>query len=439
MTSLALGVGVPVLLVMLVVVVVGARAIAGEPTFRCTAYRPGTWEQGRRTVVAAGQSDAVAILEAQGLMVSHVRRVWPVRRALERGVRLTDFRRAVPHRQIAEMADAVATLLENNMTIQDALVMFAAQKPDNKCRELLRSIESDIAGGAVSVEEAFSARAASFGSEIATMIRVGATTEAGAEGTFRQIAEMAARRAQFGSQVKRAFIEPAMIGVTVLALLVYMTVFVLPQFKSFYAGYGSSLPWITTFTLDVTDWALTHLWVLTALAVATGFGLWECRRHHATRLRWDRTMLRLPLYGRIAEAAALGRVMGTVSSMIPVGVPLQVALPESIGTAKNASVEQVLHDVTDELGDASFQEAVHHHADRLPEKLVAFVDTGAAAGALDEILRRYATITARDVDLAAESLQSVLKTTLILLVGIPTGWVMAAMWWPMIFYVRIIH
>jgi type II secretory pathway component PulF len=337
------------------------------------------------------------------------------------------------------MADAVATLLENNMTIQDALVMYAGQKPDNKCREILRAIEGDIKGGALSVEEAFAGHAENFGSEIATMIAVGATTEAGAEGTFRQIAEMEGRRAQFGSQLKRALIEPAMIGATVLALLVYMTVFVLPQFKSFYQGYGSSLPWITTFTLDTTDWALSHAWVLGLLCVAVGYGLWKSRRHPATRLRWDRAVLALPLYGKIAEAAALGRVMGTVSSMIPVGVPLQVALPESIGTAKNAAIEQVLRAVTDELGDASFQEAVHHHADRLPEKLVAFVDTGAAAGALDEILRRYATITARDVDLAAESLQSVLKTTLILLVGIPAGWVMAAMWWPMIFYVRIIH
>lgn len=439
MTDVVLGIAVPVILALVAVSIVGGRAIAGEPTFRCAAYRTGTWEQYRRTVVATDATEAVSILEGQGLMVSHVRRVWPVRRALERGVRLTDFRAAIPHRQIAEMADSIATLLENNMTIQDSLVMYGGQKPDNKCREVLRSVESDIAGGSVSVEEAFATRAASFGSEIATMIRVGGTTEVGAEGTFRQIAEMAGRRAQFGSQIKRALIEPAMIGVTVLALLVYMTVFVLPQFKSFYQGYGSSLPWITTFTLDVTDWGLTHLWLLSALGLAVACGLWQCRRHRATRLRWDRAVLGLPLYGKIAEAAALGRVMGTVSSMIPVGVPLQVALPESIGTAKNAYVEQVLHDVNDELGDASFQEAVHHHADKLPEKLVAFVDTGAAAGALDEILRRYATITARDVDTAAESLQSVLKTTLILLVGIPTAWVMAAMWWPMIFYVRIIH
>lgn len=439
MTAIVLGIGVPMVAALVTVLVVGARAIANEPMFRCTAYRPGTWDSTRRIVVASEPGEATAILERQGLMVSEVRRIWPVRRALERGVRLSDFRQAVPHRQIADMAEAVTTLLENNMTIQDALVMYAGQKPDNKCREILRSIESDIAGGALSVEEAFAAHTANFGSEIATMIRVGATTEAGVEGTFRQIGEMAGRRAQFGSQVKRALIEPAMIGVTVLALLIYMTVFVLPQFKSFYAGYGSSLPWITTFTLDVTDWALTHVWVLSLLALGIGLALWQGRRQPAARLRWDRAMLGLPLYGKIAEAAALGRVMGTVSSMIPVGVPLQVALPESIGTAKNTAVEQVLRDVTSELGDASFQEAVHHHAERLPDKLVAFVDTGAAAGALDEILRRYATITARDVDLAAESLQSVLKTTLILLVGIPAGWVMAAMWWPMIFYVRIIH
>lgn len=310
MTDVVLGIAVPVILALVAVSIVGGRAIAGEPTFRCAAYRTGTWEQYRRTVVATDATEAVSILEGQGLMVSHVRRVWPVRRALERGVRLTDFRAAIPHRQIAEMADSIATLLENNMTIQDSLVMYGGQKPDNKCREVLRSVESDIAGGSVSVEEAFATRAASFGSEIATMIRVGGTTEVGAEGTFRQIAEMAGRRAQFGSQIKRALIEPAMIGVTVLALLVYMTVFVLPQFKSFYQGYGSSLPWITTFTLDVTDWGLTHLWLLSALGLAVACGLWQCRRHRATRLRWDRAVLGLPLYGKIAEAAALGQRHG---------------------------------------------------------------------------------------------------------------------------------
>lgn len=439
MRSALVGVGLPVLIVLAVGVAVGLRAVSGEPTFRCTAYEPGTWRLFRRTVLARGPVEAAAVLEAQGLLVERVRRVRPWRRALDRGVRPSDFRAAIPHRQVAEMADAVATLLENNVTIQDALPLYAGQKPDTKCREVLRGIEADIRGGAMSVEEAFGARAAQFGHEVATMIRVGATTDAGAEGTFRQIAALAERRATFGSQVKRAFIEPVMIGVTVLALLVYMTIFVLPQFESFYRGYGAALPWITSFTLAVTDWAIAHTWALTLAALAAGGGLWWCRHRPALRLRWDRAVLRLPVYGRIAEAAALGRVMGTVSSMIPVGVPLQLALPDAIGTARNAFIERVLTEVTAELGDASFAQAVHHHAAHLPDKLVAFVDTGAAAGALDEVLARYATITARDVDLAAESLQSVLKTTLILLVGVPAAWVMAAMWWPMIFYVRIIH
>jgi type IV pilus assembly protein PilC len=289
------------------------------------------------------------------------------------------------------------------------------------------------------VESAFSAHADQFGREIATMIRVGATTQAGTEGTFRQIAQMADRRAQFGSQMKKALIEPAMIGVTVFALLIYMCFYVLPQFKSFYAGYGSTLPWITTFTLSVTDWSTSHLWLLVLVVAAlVGLVLWM-RRHPPTRLWWDGLLVRTPVYGRIVESAALGRVMGTVSTMIPVGVPLQVALPDAIGTAKNRYIEKVLTEVTSELGDASFQEAVRHHAGQLPDKLVSFVETGAAAGALDEILSRYARITARDVDLATESLQSVVKTTLILRVGVPAAWIMAAMWWPMIYYIRIIH
>jgi type IV pilus assembly protein PilC len=402
-------------------------------------YEPNAWSMSRRSVVASTPEEAASVLESQGLLVDGVRRAWPVRRLLERGVRLSDLRRTIPQRQIAEMADAVATLLENNITIQDALPMYASQKPDNACRTVLRQIESQIAGGSMSVEAAFSAHSEQFGREVATMIRVGSTTQVGTEGTFRQIAQMADRRAGFGSQVKKALIEPAMIGVTIFALLLYMCFYVLPQFKSFYAGYGSTLPWITTFTLSVTDWCTSHLWLVVLLSIAVFVLVWWLRRHPPTRLLWDRLLVRTPIYGRIVESAALGRVMGTVSTMIPVGVPLQVALPDAIGTAKNRYIERVLTEVTSELGDASFQEAVRNHAGQLPDKLVSFVETGAAAGALDEILSRYARINARDVDVATESLQSVLKTTLILLVGIPAAWIMAAMWWPMIFYIRIIH
>jgi type II secretory pathway component PulF len=439
MSGFAVGAGVPVVAFLCLAVFLGWRAGGGETTYRCVACLPGTWTPDERTVVAPSPAGAVAVLEAQGLLVYRVQRVWPIRRLLERGVRPSDFRRAVPHRQVADMADSVATLLENGITIQDALPMYARQQPDNKCREVLRRIDARIAGGDVSVEEAFSAHAAEFGREVATMIRIGATTATGTEGTFRQIAEMADRRAQFGSQVKKALIEPAMIGLTIFALLIYMSLYVLPQFKSFYQGYGSSLPWITSFTLDVTDWCIGHTWVLTGAAVLVGTLLWWLRHHPPSRLAWDRAVVHSPIYGRIVAAAAMGRVMGTVAAMIPVGVPLQVALPDAIGTAKNSYLEKVLHEVTAELGDASFQEAVHHHASELPDTLVAFVDTGAAAGALDEILSRYARITARDVDLATDSLQSVLKTTLILLIGVPAAWIMAAMWWPMIFYIRIIH
>jgi type IV pilus assembly protein PilC len=439
MISLFLGIGIPILVVMGLGAVIGLRASGGEPTFRCVAYENGTWAMAIRTVVAGGPEEAAAVLESQGYVVREVRRVWPVGRFLERGVRFSDFRRSIPQRQIAEMADSIATLLVNNITIQDAIPMYTEQKPDNKCREVLRRIHFDITSGAMSVEEAFAARSDQFGHEVATMVRVGATTEAGIEGTFRQIAEMADRRADLGSQMRRAFIEPAMIGLTVFALLIYMSVYVLPQFKSFYEGYGASLPWITTFTLAVTDWCIRYFWLLVLVAAGIGVFVWWLRHNRSTRLAWDRAVVHLPVYGRITRAAALGRVMGTISSMIPVGVPIQVALPESVGTAKNTYIEDVLTKVSEEIGPLSFQEAVKQHARDLPPNLVAFVHTGAAAGALEDVLDRYARITVRDVESATESLQSFLKTGLIVLIGIPTAWVMAAMWWPMIFYIRIIH
>lgn len=418
---------------------IGLRASGGEPTFRVTAYRGEDWARVTRSVIASSASEAMHVVESQGLTPHTATRVWPVGRFLRRGVHVSDFYRRIPQRQMAEMADDVATLLENNISIQDAIPLYARQQPDNKCREVLRRINFEITSGNMSPEEAFAAHADQFGHEIATMIGVGTRSDVGIEGTFRNIARMCERRSELARGIKRAVIEPVMIGATILALLLYMTFYVLPQFAHFYQSYGSHLPGITQITLAVTSFATRDLWVLVLAGGALCGGLFLLRRNPTSRLVWDRTTLRIPVYGRIAQASCLGRVMGTVAAMLPVGVPIQVALPESIPTAKNAWVEKVLLDVSSEIGDASFSEAVHRHAHQLPDRLVAFVQTGAAAGADDEVLERYARITNRDVDLAAESLQSVLKTTLILLVGLPAAWIFAAMWFPMIFYIRLIH
>jgi type II secretory pathway component PulF len=434
MTGLFLGVVLCVVIVVAAGLLAGVRATGGEPTYRCVALSPNTYQQVHRTVIARSEDEATGILKTQGYLVQRAWRVYPWRRLLDRGVSLSDFRRSIPQKELSDMAKMLAISLDANMTIQDSIAMFVAQKPENKARQTLRRVLVDIRSAQLSVEDAFAVRAEAFGPEVVAMIRTGAKSKVGLAGTFEHIAELAEKRGAFAQNLKKSLIYPAILGLLMLGLMAYLITKVMPQFVTFYKQYNAKLPGMTTITISAFNLVFKHFFLVVLLV---GLVYW-LRQNPKTRLYWDRISLKIPIVGKTLRDASIGRTMATVAAMVPVGIPIQRALQDAIPVAKNRFIEQTLRNVLQGLRTTSLQQAVKDQSKDLPAKLVAYVQTGAATGSLDEVLSRYARITQRDLDVAAEAADTIIGTVLFIIIAVPLVWVFIAMWLPMVYYLKLV-
>lgn len=438
MTGIFFGIVMCVVVVLAAAAVAGVRATGGESTYRCVALAPNTYQTVHRTVIARSAEEATGILRTQGYLVQRAWRVYPWRRLLDRGVSLSDFRRSIPQKELSDMAKMLAISLDANMTIQDSIAMFVAQKPENKARQILRRVLVDIRGAQLSVEDAFAVRSEAFGPEVVAMIRTGAKSRVGLSGTFEKIAELAEKRGAFAQNLKKSLIYPSILAILMIGLMAFLITKVMPQFVTFYKQYNANLPGMTSMTIAIFNALFQHFYLVVLGVVLAGVLVYWLRQNPTTRLYWDRVELKIPLVGRTLRDAAIGRTMATVAAMVPVGIPIQRALQDAIPVAKNRFIEQTLRRVLSGLRSTSLQQAVKDQSKDLPPKLVAYVQTGAATGSLDEVLSRYARITQRDLDVAAEAADTIIGTVLFIIIAVPLVWVFVAMWLPMIYYLKLV-
>lgn len=354
-------------------------------------------------------------------------------------VRPSQLRTKVSARQLADMAHAMASYLASDMPIQEAIENYIRQRPNNRCREVLARVQYNLRRGGMTLAEAISAEAAAFGTDVVAMISAGTRADGGLEGAFEQIASMTDKQADLNRQILKALGYPVVVLVVLFAAMTFMVGYILPQFSGIYRSLGSTLPTMTRIVIDFSNLFYRNLWLLVLVVAAVVGGVVWTRRNRQARRQADRLLLKVPVLGGIWQRTSMGRAMAVLSGMVSVGIPTQEAFALAIPAAGNRHIEETLTSVSEMLGTHSLRDAVLSHRDSLPESLVSYVEIGSQAADLDKMLRRYASITERDVDAAIATLSSALQPALIVCLGAVVGFFVVAMYSPMWDMVKLIN
>jgi type IV pilus assembly protein PilC len=144
--------------------------------------------------------------------------------------------------------------------------------------------------------------------------------------------DLEARRA-----VKSALTYPAIICVMAVATVVILSVFVLPKFQVFFAGFDAKLPLPTRMLLGGAAF-FQHWWLVMAGALfAVVVAVIATLRTERGKVARDRLVLRLPVLGAIVRFATIERFFRILGAMLRAGVPV----PQAMTAANEASNNRV--------------------------------------------------------------------------------------------------
>ncbi len=235
-------------------------------------------------------------------------------------------------------------------------------------------------------------------------------------------------------KVVAAMFYPVAVLLVAMGILAVMMLYVVPQFKSVFAGLlpGNAMPPFTLLVLQVSEMIKSHF-----LVMAGGLAILVAAFRLAGQTRpgrhWiDRCKFRLPLIGKVIKKAAISRFTRTLGTLVSSGVPILQALTIVKETAGNAVLEEAIGSVHTSVKEGETLTAPLRASRVFPAVVIGMIDVGEQTGALPEMLQKIADNYEEEVDNAVAAMTSLLEPIMIVILAVIVGSIVIAMYLPII-------
>ncbi|MFJ1466649.1 type II secretion system F family protein [Massilia orientalis] len=249
-----------------------------------------------------------------------------------------------------------------------------------------------------------------------SMVRVGEMTGR-LEEVFLRLFDHLEFDRDMRDRVKTAMRYPTFVIVAMIAAMVVVNVFVIPQFEKVFQSFHAELPLMTRILITTSRFTVEYWPVMLGAALAAFFGVRAWTRTVSGRLAWDRWKLRFPIAGKIIHKATMARFARSFALSIRSGVPIVQALSVVAQTADNAYLTMRLDQMRDgvERGESILRTATN--AQVFTPIVLQMIAVGEESGSLDDLMDEIAQMYEREVDYELKTLSSQIEPILITFLG----------------------
>ena len=434
------------------------------PTYQFEAIDASTGKEIRDTVDAASEAEAQATIRSMGYMVTKLKASKakagktgkgskkPGRSFAIGGVRSKDL--TLFTRQLSILQDAGLPILRS------LKVLAEMQKP-GRLRNSLLDVCDEIEGGST-LSEAMSKSPKAFDRLYCNMIRAG---EAGGalEVILRRLAEFMERSESLKRKVKGALVYPVVVVCVAVGILTFIMLKIVPQFKKIFDDFGSTLPDMTQVLINISTWVANYWYLIPAIPFGINLIIKAIKLIPYGRFGWDLFTLKMPIFGQLVEKNILSRSARTLGTLLASGVPILEALNITKETSGNMMFERLFGKVSDSIRDGEaiakplkiyaippFNIAAllfwtffcpgigvllyltRYKKSVVDDLVVNMVDVGEESGELDTMLYKVADTYDEEVAVLTESLTSLMEPLLIIFLGGAVGFIVIALFMPLI-------
>ena len=335
--------------------------------------------------------------------------------ATDRGGALRFARRVFGTAGLAVWTRQLAGLVGSGLPLERALAALADESEDERQRELLSHLKSEVNAGSP-----FARALATAPREFDEVYRgvVAAGEQSGALGAvLERLADDLEARQALRARLLGAMLYPAIVSLIALVIVGFLVTYVVPQVATVFSSSKRALPLLTVMMIGLS--AFVRQWgpALAALLAAGVALLLLARRDEAFRRRSDALILRLPLVGRLVRGYNAARFGATLAMLAGAGVPILKALQAAAETLSNRAMRADALEALTLVREGAPLGSALAGKKRFPGLLAMFARLGEQTGQLPLMLQRGATQLSAEAQRRALALATVLEPLLIVVMG----------------------
>ena len=248
---------------------------------------------------------------------------------------------------------------------------------------------------------------------------------------FNRLAAYIEKAAALRSKIKSAMVYPVSIMVIATTVVVFLLVFIIPQFSKMFQDMGGrELPAVTKSVIFLSDLVINNWYVLFLLPVGGYFIFTKFYATESGQYSIDRLAMQLPVLGVLVQKVAVAKFTRTMGTLISSGVPIMEGLNITARTAGNKVIEKAVLAIIDEIKQGKGLSDPLRDQGVFPPMVVQMIGVGEHTGALDTMMEKIADFYDAEVDDAVDALTSLMEPMLMVFLGITVGYVVIAMYMP---------
>ena len=366
-----------------------------------------------------GRVPADSVDDARQLLIAKKLYVVSVGEGVERAAAGAPLLSIGPKRlnakQLTLFTRQLATLIRVS-PLEESLRTIARQTESEKAREVIDTVHGGVLEGR-SLAEAMQREAKSFPQLYRAMVSAG-------EGAgslpviLDRLADLQERQAQVRSKLFAALAYPIVLAVVAMFVVGALMIYVVPKVVEQFDTVGQQLPMLTQVVIALSSVLAGWWWLILLVVGALLFLGWRLLQDEGRRLSFDRSILRLPLLGRLVRDLHAARLARTLATMVASRLPLIDGLTLSARTVRNRALRQASDEMVEAIrGGGSLSAALRRTA-LFPPLLVYLTASGESSGQLDAMLERAADYLEREFDSFTSAALALLEPAIIVIMGV---------------------
>jgi len=308
-----------------------------------------------------------------------------------------------------------ATMVAAGLPVVDALEAIAGELEHVRLRKVLTDVISAMWEG-FNLSQSIGKHPKVFSPMIVSLI--GAAEESGSlPEVANQLADFLEKRDRLLRKVRAALTYPIFLASFFLIVMAVATFVLIPKFREIYEGFGAKLPWLTQVTFDVNAFLLAYFPWLLAASVLAVIALIMWGRRPSGRATIDRAILKLPLFGKLLQRAAVARFCRSLAVLLSGGIPINRALEMAQETSGNTVVGKAIAECREEIIKGSKIAPSLKRRGLFPQMAIRMVSVGEETGSLNKLLEKIAEFYEARVDAALTTINTLIEPVMIIIVG----------------------
>ena len=314
----------------------------------------------------------------------------------------------------------LSIMFKSEIPLVEALRTIYSQTTNPELKEKIQKITEEVQGG-THLSTSFSHYPKLFSPFYVSMIRSGEMSGKLSE-CLDYLANYLEGRYALAQTIKGALIYPMLILAMAILMLVFLSLFVLPQLKEVFMESGVELPAITKLILNLGDFMKKFGWLMILALIVLIFLISRYRKTEQGKKFFDKITIKIPLIGPLSKMIYQSRFAEDLATLISGGLPIADALKTVSNTVGNEYYKEAgLKAVEDVKRGESISYSLSFYPDLFPPLFTQMLVVGEKTGKIGSVLREISSFYEKEIERSIQNLISLLEPAMIVLIGLGIG------------------